>query len=69
LSAVGLVVGTGAAMLAAYPLRSFLLGVPAWDPGSVGATALVVLAASCSALVQPAVSAGRSDPADLLRAE
>jgi predicted permease len=69
LSALGLAVGTAAAIFTAGMLQSALLGVPAWEVRAIGVTAFVIVAASSLALVHPAVSAARSDPADLMREE
>jgi len=69
LSAVGLCVGVVGAALAGSVLRSTLLGVAAWDAGAMGLTAIVVMSSSLVACLRPAVSAGRTDPSALMRAE
>jgi predicted permease len=69
LAAVGVAVGATTAVLTAYMLRSVLFGVPPWDVGSLGTTVAVVLVTSGLAILQPAIWAGRSSPADLMRSD
>jgi putative ABC transport system permease protein len=65
----GLVVGLGAAVLAASSLRTLLYGVQASDPVTFGVAALLVAGSALAACLPPAARASRVDPALTLRAE
>ena len=67
--AAGLFVGVGVALFAGRAIEGVLFGVQARDPAAiVGASVLLVLVA-VTALVVPAVHAGRTDPVRSLREE
>jgi predicted lysophospholipase L1 biosynthesis ABC-type transport system permease subunit len=69
LSAAGIVVGCGLAMLVARGMRTLLLGIGTLDPASfLGSTVFLVLAAMTASLV-PALRASRVDPVLSLRSE
>ena len=65
----GLVLGTAAAWPAGRAIRSFLFGVPAFDPAAIGAAALVLLAVCVVATAVPALRATQVDPIEALRTE
>ena len=67
--AAGLAFGIGGAVAAASGLRSLLFGITPADPWSLGAVALVLLAASGLACYLPARRAAGLDPAVALRHE
>jgi ABC-type antimicrobial peptide transport system permease subunit len=63
--AIGIVGALGAGRL----ITGLLHGVPAHDPGTIAAVALVLFAAGLAALVIPARRASRVDPIVALRAD
>ncbi len=65
----GLVAGLAAAALLSGALGRFLYGLSPWDPATFGATAAVLVGATLLAAFFPARSAGRLDPATILRRE
>lgn len=67
--AIGLVPGMAGAIAAATALRSLLFGITPADPWSLGAVALVLLAASGLACYLPARRAAALDPTVALRHE
>ncbi len=69
LTALGLVVGIVVALLATRLLSSFLYGVGAGDPVTLGAVTALILAVALCANALPARRAARVDPAEALRAE
>jgi len=66
---LGIAGGVGLPLVFARLLASFLYEVAPSDPASLGAAALVLLAAGIVASLVPAWRAGRVDPAQVLRAE
>jgi len=66
---LGIAGGVGLPLVLARLLASFLYEVAPSDPASLGAAALVLLAAGIVASLVPAWRAGRVDPAQVLRAE
>jgi predicted permease len=69
LSAVGIVLGSGVAILVARGMRSLLLGIGPLDPAShLGSAVFLVLAAMTASLV-PALRASRVDPVLSLRSD
>ncbi len=66
---IGIAVGLGAAVVAAQALRGLLYGVEPIDPLSLGVSVAGVAVVSAVALVAPLLSAGRVQPAEVLRAE
>ncbi|HEY2848817.1 MAG TPA: ADOP family duplicated permease [Gemmatimonadaceae bacterium] len=67
--AIGVGVGTGAALAATALLRGSLYGVGPTDPRVFGVTAVVLTAFSMLACVVPAARATRADPLTSLRVE
>ncbi len=67
--AIGLVVGTGLVVLCARPLSRTLVGISAFDPVTLAAVGLLLLATAAVASVVPARRAARIDPATALRSE
>ena len=65
--AVGLAVGAVGIYVAATLVRSQLAGVPAFDPMTIGAAVLVLLACAGIALLVPVRRATRVDPISVLR--
>jgi ABC-type antimicrobial peptide transport system permease subunit len=59
----GLVVGLGLAVATGRSLSAFLFGVPAIDPLTYGAVALLLASAAAAAAWLPAWRAARVDPA------
>jgi putative ABC transport system permease protein len=68
-SAVGLVIGIGAAVWLTRLLRSLLFGVTAGDPKTLALAGFAMLGISVLAATGPAVRAALSDPAKVLRRE
>lgn len=66
---VGVVVGLAVAFVAAQALRGLLYGVAPLDVASLLGAVAAVLAVSIAALAMPLRSAGRVEPAEVLRAE
>ena len=69
LTALGLGVGAGAAILATRALQARLYGVERFDAATIAAAALGLLAVAVLAGLQPALHAARADPAASLKAE
>jgi len=65
----GVAIGIGAAVAVSGLLHRFLFGLGATDPVSLGAAAGVLTAAGVVAALVPAVRAGRTSPAEALRAD
>jgi ABC-type antimicrobial peptide transport system permease subunit len=65
----GVVVGGGATIAGGRLVNDFLYGVEAGDPGTLMATAGLLLGIAVVAALGPARRAARTDPAALLRAE
>jgi ABC-type antimicrobial peptide transport system permease subunit len=68
-AAVGVVLGTGLALLSGQFIQSLLVDVSPRDPGTLGAVAAVLLIVAASAAVIPACRAARIDPVETLRAD
>jgi ABC-type antimicrobial peptide transport system permease subunit len=66
---LGVTAGVGVALALAVPLRSFLEGVSAADPLTVGAVAVLLCTVSLAASWLPARRATRVDPMVALRWE
>jgi ABC-type antimicrobial peptide transport system permease subunit len=69
LSAVGLVLGLGAALALGSAMTRLLYEIPATDPVTLGAIALVTAAVVTLACAVPAVRATRIDPVTALRVD
>ena len=69
MTAVGLAIGVGGALLGGRALRSFLFGVSAADPLTLVVVALVMGAAAMVASLVPAWRAAQADPMEAMRAE
>jgi putative ABC transport system permease protein len=69
LTAIGLVLGTAAALLVSRSMASMLFGVGQTDPVTYGATALLLVLVGLAASYVPARRAMRTDPMTALRAE
>ncbi|MEZ5291608.1 MAG: ADOP family duplicated permease [Vicinamibacterales bacterium] len=67
--ALGVVTGLAATLAAGSVAARFLFGVAPSDASSLAAAAAVLLATGVLAAVVPALSAGRTDPVEALRAE
>ncbi|HZW51470.1 MAG TPA: FtsX-like permease family protein, partial [Rudaea sp.] len=65
----GVVIGIAAALALSGLLHRFLYGLGATDPASLGAAAGVLLGAGIAAALVPAARAGRTSPAEALRAD
>jgi putative ABC transport system permease protein len=68
-TAVGLAIGVGGALLATRALRSMLFGVSASDPGTLVAVALLMGIVAMAASLVPAWRAAQADPLEAMRAE
>jgi hypothetical protein len=66
---IGMLVGLAVAVVAARAIRGLLYGVGPLDPVSLVASVAGIAAVSAAALAAPLRSAGRVQPADVLRAE
>ena len=66
---IGLTLGLPAALLAGRLVRPYLFGVSSRDPLSLGTVAVMLIVVTAAASFLPARSAGRSNPATVLRAE
>lgn len=69
MAVLGVGVGGFAAWGAGRLLESFLFGVTAQDPVSLGVSAMVLLGTTVLASWVPAVRASRTDPLETLKAE
>jgi predicted permease len=69
MSAAGIVVGLGLAVLVAQGVRSLLLGIELLDPISYGGSVAVLVLAAIAASAIPALRAARVDPVRSLRSE
>jgi ABC-type antimicrobial peptide transport system permease subunit len=65
----GLAIGLGMAYFATVALQTFLYGVKANDPWTIGAVALVMLVGGLIAALVPARRAAHVDPTEALRTE
>ena len=65
----GIIAGLGVGLLAAEALSALLYGVAPRDPATFALAAAMLLLAGLGAAVVPAVRAGRTDPAVVLREE
>jgi len=68
-SACGIAIGVGAALLSARLIEGLLFGVPAVDPGTFAVVGGLLFAISLLAAIAPAIRASRTDPAIALRNE
>jgi ABC-type antimicrobial peptide transport system permease subunit len=64
---IGLAAGTAVALAVAKIFASLLPGISPFDPLAIGTSLVVLLAASLGAVLGPARSASRLDPAAILR--
>jgi putative ABC transport system permease protein len=64
---IGLVAGTGVALVCARFIEGMLYGVTAIDPISMLTAALVLGLAGCAACLLPALRAARTNPITALR--
>ncbi len=69
LAALGVALGLVGSLFATRLLQGMLFGVEATDPLTLGAIAVVVLAAAVLAALVPALYAGRVHPAEALRSD
>jgi putative ABC transport system permease protein len=69
LTAIGLVIGAGAALAATRVMAGLLFGIGASDPPTYAALALVLAAVALLACWLPARRAARVDPMVALRSE
>jgi predicted permease len=69
LASLGVAAGLAAAIPAARAVSTLLFGVRPADPTTVVAVALLLLAVTAAACLQPAIRAARLDPASVLRQE
>jgi putative ABC transport system permease protein len=69
LTAIGMAIGTAAALAAGLALRSVLFAVSPADPATYAAVLAIFAATACAALVVPARRALAVDPLTALRAE
>jgi len=69
LTAIGMAIGTVAALLVSRAMRAVLFGVSAADPVTYAAVLLLFAATACAALVVPARRASTIDPITALRQE
>jgi predicted permease len=67
LTAIGVVIGLGAAFGVARALSTLLFGVEAYDPVTLSVATLVLVACAIAACLAPAVRATRVDPVRALR--
>jgi putative ABC transport system permease protein len=69
IAAVGLAVGTAAALAFARTLASLLFDVPPWDPATLASATVLLAAATLAASYLPARRAARVDPVSILAAQ
>ena len=69
LAICGSLVGLALLNVVARSIRSFLYGVAPWDPVTVSASTLLLLAIAAIASWMPARRASRVDPAEALRSD
>jgi ABC-type antimicrobial peptide transport system permease subunit len=69
LTAIGVVLGVGGAMLVGKGLSTLLFGVAPWDPMTLAATAGILLTVAATACFVPARRATRVDAIVALRSE
>jgi putative ABC transport system permease protein len=69
LTAVGMAIGTAAALALSRAMRSLLFGVSAADPITYAAVVLLFAATACAAVVIPARRALSVDPLTALRGD
>ena len=67
--AAGLIVGVGVALFAGRAIEGVLFGVQARDPAAIAGASVLLVLVAVTALVVPAVHAGRTDPVRSLREE
>ncbi len=66
---LGLALGGVGAWTAGRAVKSFLFGVKALDPSTLGIVAVVLLLVCAVAAIVPALRAAQVDPIEALRAE
>jgi ABC-type antimicrobial peptide transport system permease subunit len=66
LAAIGIALGTAAAVAFARTLSSVLFGVTPWDPATLASAAGLIAASTLAASYLPARRAGRVDPVSVL---
>lgn len=66
---LGVLLGSGAALVAGHALSGFLFGISPWDPVSLGTAAIVLSGAGAAGAWLPARRAVRVDPREALSAE
>lgn len=66
---VGLIIGVGTALFAGRLIEGVLFGIPSSDPAAIAGASVVLVLVAVTALVVPAVHAGRTDPVRSLREE
>jgi ABC-type antimicrobial peptide transport system permease subunit len=69
LAAIGIAMGTAAAVVFARTLSSVLFGVTPWDPATLASAAGLIAFSTLAASYLPARRAGRVDPVSVLSAE
>jgi predicted permease len=69
MTAVGVVLGLGGALLLGRMIASLLFGLKSWDPGTLAMAAAVLLAVALASSWIPARRAATVDPSRALRAE
>lgn len=69
LALAGFAIGIVGAGIAGRSIASFLYGVTAWDPVTIGGVLGVLLFVAGTACLAPAIRAAREDPARVLRAD
>jgi ABC-type antimicrobial peptide transport system permease subunit len=68
-TAVGLAIGLGAALLGVRVLESLVFEISTRDPRTLAVVSGVLLGVALLACLAPAIRAGRTDPAETLRAD
>lgn len=66
-ASIGATLGMALTLIAARLMTAYLFETTPYDPGSLGAAALVVIAATCLASAVPARRASRMDPIAAIR--